>query len=1022
VLTAQQRIEVLAGVAREHAWFRTQKDALVQACRPRLEQSDEDLWDTMPAQCIPRSHSVNVSHGCPICGDAINRGYGYYPWLNSAAHPWKVQCPKCLEHFPKNDFLAYYRSGLGEHGDFAEERADRSLLINLEHPDPKDPLHAFGVDPGTGYRDPAGVLYAFVACYNGNGYWGRPFSTRNTTLDALEFAYAYVLTGDRRYARKAAVILSRVATLYPEMDYSLWSVKPEINPSGRLVRGKILDMIWENVLVRRLLRTYDLVHDAVADDEQFVGFLTPRIRHLALPAGTQASPFTRLLEQCYLQEVFRCAQNGRLWGNTGMTEENIALLALATRDPALRDQVSRWLFAPRTITGYDTDQHRQHGGGLLDLVLNLTRDGLSWESGGYCEILPKALMPIYPALPTLLGPAPDPVQQAVTELCRRRLAAYCRNQHALTCLGKFTPYWGDNGTFAAAAYPKGLDPTLHFNGFLLFGDPQCARNAKAILSAGGTGAATAPRIEDLYLLPPDLPARLQAFADAPAESVASAVNLSGRGLVVLKQGDAVEGRCLWTHYGNNHDCHNHPDTLALGLFAFGRDILPRLGYPDLKETSLHTGWHMSAICNNTVVVDGQERMRRIHIADQKLFAESELASVFTIEAASLYEHTTRYERCAGLVSIAADAFYVLDFFAVAGGREHIYSFHSGEGPLHPGPGLAFTPQGTGTYAGSEVPYGDEGYRYSPDYAWRWGNGFQYLDAVERSGPLDESSFTWRLTNTHGVSPFGDRVRCRLNLLTPVTEVATARGRPPQNTVGNPESIPYVLASRRGGEGLASQFVAIVEAYLEDERPLVSVRRLQRTVGGPFSAAVEVTLADGRRDLIVKGPDESAHAVFEGGLTMTGFLCVLRLSPAGDVLEYHASRVREIRLGERFHRRFVPSVRAHVADFERGVAEQSTVVLDQAVSIPENALQPLYADITPTEAKTDASYRILGLRDQEGRTTLHLDTDSFIAAPRDASVFGKTSYAEAFAYAFAEGATVTITLSYHERCGERRLGP
>ena len=61
-----------------------------------------------------------------------------------------VQCPHCHELFPKNDFEKFYRSGLDAHGVFDTTRADRSLLYNTEHPDPKDPLHAFGVDDGEG--------------------------------------------------------------------------------------------------------------------------------------------------------------------------------------------------------------------------------------------------------------------------------------------------------------------------------------------------------------------------------------------------------------------------------------------------------------------------------------------------------------------------------------------------------------------------------------------------------------------------------------------------------------------------------------------------------------------------------------------------------------------------------------------------------------------------------------------------------------------------------------------------------
>jgi hypothetical protein len=1008
-----RRIEILAELARDHAWFRAQKEALLESCEPRLAPSDEDVWNGIPGQCIPRVHHVNSRYGCPTCGDAINQGYGYYPWLNSPEHPWKVQCPKCLQRFPTNDFAAYYRSGLDENGDFAAERADRSLLYNQEHPDPDSPLHMFGVDPGTGYRDADGKVYAFVACYNGNGCWGRPFSRRNITIDALEFAYAYVLTGDRRYARRAAVILSRIAALYPDMDYGFWTRDPDLNPGGRFIPGKILDRIWENFLVGRLLRTYDLVHDAVAEDEEFLRFLTPRIDHLPLDEGLPASPFTRLVEQFYLREVFRCAQTGVLWGNTGMTEENIALLALVTRDQAFREEVNRWLLAPRTITGYNTAEHRQHGGGLLDLVLNLTRDGFSWESGGYCEILPKALMRIYPALATLLGDGADPVQRAVMNLYEHRLAAFCRNHHALICLGKFRPYWGDNGTFCAPAYPEGIDPGLYFNGYLRFGDSRLALAAKAALeSVEGDHAPLS--LDDLHLLPDDLPGKLDVFEAAPPAAAAGSVNLTGRGLVVLKQGGAENRRCLWTHYGNNYDCHNYPDSPALGLFAFGRDILPRLGYPDLKKRHQHRNWHLSAICQNTVVVDGQERMSRLMIGDQKLFAESDLVSVVAIDAHRMYEGVSRYERCFGLVNVSEGAFYVIDFFDVAGGREHVYSFHSGAGELVPDPRLTFVPQATGTYAGSDVGYGDEQYSYSDQYTWRWGNGFQYLDSVARSDPAEESFFTWRLDNTRDVSPFGDRVRCRLNLLAPTTELATARGKPPQNTAGNPESIPYVLAARRGSEGLVSQFAAVIEAYLEENRAVASVRRLERIRGRPFSCALEVTLADGRRDLIVRGPDGAAEAAFEGGLTMTGTFGLLRLNAAGDVVEYHASGVREIGLGQGFHMTFVPSVEARVAEFEKGVSDRSTVVLDAAVAVPDNALRPLWADIASIVDKVDASYRVVGMQDEGGRTVLHLDADSFVAGAQDGSVAGKTTCEEAFTYAFAEGATVSIPLSYQGR--------
>ena len=1011
-MNPRERMEMLARLANEYPWFKAQKATIVGKCQQRLGKSSEDLWYTMPAQCIPRSNTVNAKSGCPNCGVAIHRGYGYYPWGLSTEHPWKVQCPKCLERFPKNDFAAYYRSGVDQRGVFDHKRADQSLLRNEEHPDPKDPKHKFGVDAGTGYRDAKGTLYTFVAHYNGKSYWGQPWSTHSITTEALDFAYAYVLTGDKRHARKAAVILSRIAVLYPDMDYYYWNRNPEHNPSGKRIPGKILDRIWENFLVKRLLKTYDLVHDAVVDDQEFMEFLSQKTAHLPLAKGRHGNRFTDLIEDFYLKEVFRCAQNGFLWGNTGMTEENVALLAVVTRDDAFREQVVRWLFSARTITGYNTDEHRQLGGGLLDLALQLTRDGFSLESGGYCEILAQTLAPIYPAMSRLGGSDQNPVHQAVLALCQSRLSAFYRNHYSLICLGQFKPYWGDNGTFCAAAYPKGIDPALYFGGYLMFGDRQSARDVRSILLTDGKVDTDKLRVDDLYLIPPDIESKLVDFAKILPSPANDSVNLTGRGLVVLKQGSGGDERCLWTHYGNNHTCHNHPDTLSIGLFALGRDILPALGYPDLRKRAMHTNWNLSAINSNTVVVDGQERMRRIEIADQKLFAESKLVSLHAISADSLYEHVSTYRRCVGLVNVAEDAFYVIDFFDVNGGSEHVYSFHSGAGDITMDPEIQFMKQKTGTYAGPDVQYASEAYRYSEEYDWRWGNGFQYLYDVERSGPVEDGSFTWRLENTHGVSPFGDDVRCRLNLLSPAAEVAIAKGKPPQNRKGNPEYIRYVLAKRRAEADLTSQFVSVIETYVEGRRPVASVRRLKKLAGGAFASAVEVTLADGRRDLIVKGEDEFSEAAFEGGLNLKGLFCLLRLNAAGEVLEYHASMVREIRIDGQFQMNFIPSAKSRVVAFDRGVSATSTIALSSTIVLPDDALAPFWADITPTQAQADGSYRVLDTQTRKGRTTLRLDTDSFISGRKGKSVFGKASYAEAFEYTFADGATVVIPFSYH----------
>jgi hypothetical protein len=77
--------------------------------------------------------------GCPNCGPVIYDTDKYPYQVDIWGHPWQIQCPRCKDWFPKNDFGKYYHSGIDETGVFNPKRADRSLLFNADHPDAGDP-------------------------------------------------------------------------------------------------------------------------------------------------------------------------------------------------------------------------------------------------------------------------------------------------------------------------------------------------------------------------------------------------------------------------------------------------------------------------------------------------------------------------------------------------------------------------------------------------------------------------------------------------------------------------------------------------------------------------------------------------------------------------------------------------------------------------------------------------------------------------------------------------------------------
>lgn len=136
--------------AQTDPWCAEATRGLIAKAAPWHGRSDAELWDLMFGPTITRARVVDADGCCPVCNGATPM----YTWKVDALHmPWKVACPHCGEQFPKNDFYAYYRSGLDVHGVFDPKLPDRRLLVNRDHPDPADPLHQFGVDDGEGYSD-----------------------------------------------------------------------------------------------------------------------------------------------------------------------------------------------------------------------------------------------------------------------------------------------------------------------------------------------------------------------------------------------------------------------------------------------------------------------------------------------------------------------------------------------------------------------------------------------------------------------------------------------------------------------------------------------------------------------------------------------------------------------------------------------------------------------------------------------------------------------------------------------------
>jgi len=355
ILTKEKRASAKRNIER-YPWARRQRDSAVKSAERFVRMSDETIWRLVPGQAIPRAihiHSLRRTRknpGCPNCGDKIKR-FGNYPYkVDMLKRPWKIQCPSCDEVFPKNDFKAYHESGIGEGGVFDPDKADKSLLFNTEHPDPNDPLHRALVDDGYGAVKRLRPDQFFIAYYC---HWGVWYPLRKM---AMTLANAYALTEDQRYSHKAAVLLDRIADVYPSLDIQPYAKKLGVdNSDGGSGRGKAVGRIWETGLARNLSQAIDTVWDGLEGDEELVAFLHAQASRYGLPnRKTTLADIQRNLLDNIVREIPQAVLNARMVANEGGCQLSVATAAIVLDEPGETERWLDWLFLPglRHNTGH----------------------------------------------------------------------------------------------------------------------------------------------------------------------------------------------------------------------------------------------------------------------------------------------------------------------------------------------------------------------------------------------------------------------------------------------------------------------------------------------------------------------------------------------------------------------------------------------------------------------------------------------------------------------------------------------
>ena len=271
-VTAEMRANALIN-AEKHDWARELQASAIDEAEPWVNSTDDALWSMVPSQELPRTIYTNEGTSrrgqepfCPGCGTSAPEKYGRTWWSTEEDRPWKVQCMNCGEIYPKNDFEAFYSTALDKHGMFRRELGDRALLLNADHPDPADPAHKHYVDDSYGMYDPEEKRHDVIAYYCFEAVW------RRIQAGVKALAEAYALTSDTRYSHKAAVLLDRIADVYPEMDYLPLHKMGFQHSQGGTGEGRIEGCIWETFVAQGLARSYDVIFDGIQEDDGLAAF------------------------------------------------------------------------------------------------------------------------------------------------------------------------------------------------------------------------------------------------------------------------------------------------------------------------------------------------------------------------------------------------------------------------------------------------------------------------------------------------------------------------------------------------------------------------------------------------------------------------------------------------------------------------------------------------------------------------------------------------------------------------------
>jgi len=955
-------------------WAKELAEAAVEEADTYVNMREE-LWSFVTTQELPRAQLMAARFNdsgytdCLYCGKELEAQYGSRPFIrNALTRPWKVQCPDCKRLFPSNEFGKFYELGLDENANWDYELALQKhhemfvctdgeecncvppagthtdaawieyygygvkggYLYNDLYGEKNDPL--FAVDDGWGceythyMKNAAGEqIYdqdgnpvteqrtePFIAYYNYYGIWD-PYGQGLIWRALTSLIDAYIYTGEEKYGVTGAILIDRIADVYPDFDVVEIGQRLPVsdnsykqNADGTLTglpHGLILGKLHDVSLATLFVKAYDAFWPELQNAET-IAFLSEKAEKYGFEnPKTSATAISMNIENGLLRTINDARLKRRYQGNFP-TDQIMHLLAGVVLDSS--PETEEWIdfeFQSGGAAGKD----KYTGGNIASQIMSIvSRDGHANEaSPGYNAGWVTSLVELGDIL-NGYDKIPADKKEIYDIYSNPKFRRMLTGQLEIICVSDASPNIGDHDAMGRHILALSDMNTLTL-AFELTEDKEMKANIARYLYRIN-GNKTDGIHGTIFLAEPEaVVEEIEKIADGTSALKLSSENFSGYGYAILRAGgwyisddnhrNVNTQRDFYIWYGMMGG-HANRDKLNLAFHAYGLEVGADPGETAHKDANSAPRYEVDShtISHNTVTVNNFAQ-RNVIGGNPMHFDDSGRVRLMDVENADVYDWqgVEKYRRTLVMVDANDDESYGVDFFHIIGGEDHLYSFHAlgREAELSDNVEVESQTDDDGNYVGSyqgvDKGWGDSNV-LSIDIKNTYGGKFGVYDIdrdlggvtdglsteswfgeVDRAVAPEEAgifSVDWKIHDQYKeLVPSNNDLRVRLTMLNSfkLDEITTTSGIPPQKPRAI-DKIRYLFARHTGendgkarDEKLDTLFTSVVEPY-DGSRYIKSIEKVEvtREDGEKFAAdeakAVKVTLTNGRVDYIVYAKD------------------------------------------------------------------------------------------------------------------------------------------------------------------------